>query len=130
MRLLRTEVHEDGRYGPEAEAPSSDEALVAADDYVVIVPGDDRLEEAELAERAGKRIELGSADLAGVGGVGVQVVDRKRGRSAGPLSLPFALLVPSEGTKMDARLRAKRPHSDGFSASILCVRVSLLANVR
>jgi len=53
MRLLGREVHEDDRYGLEAEAPGSDQALVAADHYVVIVSGDDRLDKAPLTERAG-----------------------------------------------------------------------------
>src|SRR5688500_16507660 len=76
MRLLRAEVHEDDGHLLVAQAPSGYEPLVTADDDVVIVPGDDRLEVAELPERPGQVIELGIADLAGVGWVGVQLVDR------------------------------------------------------
>src|SRR2546425_11671945 len=75
MRLLRRQVYEDDGHGLVAEAPGSNESLVAADDDVVIVSRDDGLEEPELPHRAGEGIELGVADLAGVGGVGVQVVD-------------------------------------------------------
>ncbi len=71
MALLGREVHEDDRDRLEAEAPGGDEALVAADDYVVIVPGANRLNEAPLTETASEGFQLGSADLAGVGRVGM-----------------------------------------------------------
>src|SRR6266545_5852440 len=76
MRLLGAEVHEDGRHGLEAETPGSNEALMAADDYAVIVPGNDGLKEAELTQASGEAVELLSADLAGVFRVRVQVADR------------------------------------------------------
>ena len=74
--LPGAEVQEDGGHRLVAEPPGGDEALAAARHDVVLVPGDDGLHEAELAERAGERIELLGADLARVGEVGVQVVDR------------------------------------------------------
>ena len=59
-----------------AEAPRGEEALVAADDGLVLAPGEDRLDEAELAEAAGQRFELSVADPTGIGGVRSQVLDR------------------------------------------------------
>src|SRR5205809_667461 len=116
MGLFLAEVHEDGRHRLVAEAPGRDEPLVAADHDVVIVPGDDGLQEAELAHRAGEAVQLLGADLARIGGVGVQVVDR----NLDDLRLGYCWWhspswSPSEGMKKDARPRAKRPHSDGFT---------------
>ena len=49
---------------------------MAADDDLVLAPRDDRIDEPELADGAGERVELGVGDAPGVGGIGAQVVDR------------------------------------------------------
>lgn len=71
MALLGGQVHENDEHRLVAEAPGGHEPLVTTDYYVVIVPGDDGVKEAELAQGAGKGIELCVADLAGVSGVRV-----------------------------------------------------------
>ena len=77
--LFLAEVYEYDGHGLETQAPGGDEPLMAADDYVVLVSGDDWLNEAKLAQRAGEGIEIGIADLTGVGGVRMQLVDRNLG---------------------------------------------------
>lgn len=104
MGLFGGKVHVDDGHHLDAETPGSHEALVAADHYVVIVPGHDRLNEAELTERAGEGVELGGADRAGVCGVRVQLVDRtlndlQVGWACCLRLCHFALRVPSEGMK-------------------------------
>jgi hypothetical protein len=49
---------------------------VAADDRPVLAPGQDRLDEAELAEAPLKGVELGFVDPSGVRRVGPEVVER------------------------------------------------------
>lgn len=48
---------------------------MAADHCLVIVTGDDRVDEPELADRAGECFQLSVRDAARVGRVGVQVGD-------------------------------------------------------
>ena len=59
-----------------AEPPGGDEPLVTADDSPVVTAGEDRLDEAELAQAPLERVELLVADAPGVRRVGSEVVDR------------------------------------------------------
>ena len=49
---------------------------MAADDDLVLASSDNGIDEAELADGAGERVQLGVGDASGVGGIGPQVVDR------------------------------------------------------
>ena len=49
---------------------------MATDDRSVIPAGEHRLDEAELAQAPLERVELVLADPAGVGGIGVEWIDR------------------------------------------------------
>ena len=60
----------------EPEPPGRDEALVAADDGPILASGEDRLDEAELAEAAGQGVELVVADPARVGRIRTELIDR------------------------------------------------------
>jgi hypothetical protein len=49
---------------------------MSADDGLVFLPNEDRLDEAKLLETSGQRVEFGVRDAARVGGVGTEVVER------------------------------------------------------
>ena len=51
-------------------------SLVSTDDGSVITPRQDRLDEAELAQAPLEGVEFLLADPAGVGGIGVEWIDR------------------------------------------------------
>ena len=73
--LFFREVEEHHRHRLEPEAARGDEPLVAADHAVVLAAGEDRVDEAELLDAAGERLQLGVADAAGIRGVVLQVAD-------------------------------------------------------
>ena len=70
--LLEAEVDQDCRDGLQPEPAGGEQALVAADDRAVLAPRDDRVKEAELADRARQRLEFGVGDAARVRRVGAQ----------------------------------------------------------
>ena len=74
--LVARQIQKDHRHGRETEPAGRKEALVAADDGLVVKASYDRIDEAELPDGAGERVEFGIGDAPGVGGVGAQVVDR------------------------------------------------------
>ena len=49
---------------------------MAADNGLVVKPGYDRIDEAELTDGAGERVQLGIGDASGVGRIWAEVVDR------------------------------------------------------
>ena len=59
LGLLGREVDEDDRDGLVAQLPGSEEPLVAADHHLVIVTGDDWVDEPELPDAAGQRLQFG-----------------------------------------------------------------------
>ena len=72
LGLFWRQVEEDIRYGFQSQLARRQQPLVSTDHYSVIVSGDDRVDEAELQDAAGERLELGVADTARVGRVGVE----------------------------------------------------------
>ena len=81
------DVEEDHRHRLVAEAPRGDQALVAADDGLVLAAGQHRLDEAVLLQAPGQRFELGVGDAPRVRRVGPQLVDGDLDRPRGPLGV-------------------------------------------
>ena len=61
---------------------------MAADDGPILASGEDRLDEAELAQAALEGVELVLADPARVGGIGPEVVDRDLARTSLASEMP------------------------------------------
>ena len=84
--LLERDVEEDDGHGLVAEPSGREQALVAADDDVVLAASQHRLDEAVLLQAPGQRFELLVGDSPRVRRVGPQLVDWhffNRHRSAG-----------------------------------------------
>jgi hypothetical protein len=74
--LLDADVEPGHGDGGPAEAPGGHEALMTADDRPVLAASQNRLNEAELAQAPRQRLELVVGDPTGVGGVGLELIDR------------------------------------------------------
>ena len=74
--LVARQIQKDHRHRGESEPAGGEETLVPADDGLVLASRDNGIDEAELADGAGERVQLGVGDASGVGWIGPQVVDR------------------------------------------------------
>lgn len=75
MGLLRGQINQHHRYLLYAQLPGSQQTLVTADDGVVLSSGDDWVDQPELPDAPGKRLQFFIADPSGVGRIGTQVTD-------------------------------------------------------
>jgi hypothetical protein len=100
-------IKEGHRHSLEAKPPGGNETLVTTDDDAVLLAGEHRLDESELADAARERLEFLFADAARVGWIRAELVDRDfLDHQRGQGSIHSHVSPPHLGTQMrDSRPR-------------------------
>ncbi len=118
---LLGDVEEDDRHGLQPELPGGEQSLMTADHRLVFLPCDDRVDQSELLDAPRQGFKLSLRDMAGVGGIGLEVVDGHVGDGQGE----DGVFIGDTSLSVKSRQRAVR--AEGNAAELRGRRTGVVA---